>query len=56
MLWEDRGSGNVRSQLISSLGEEPQPEGSTAAVGTDVTPDATERQDDLFSSIILLLM
>lgn len=31
MLWEDRGSGNVRLQLISSLREEPQLEGSTAA-------------------------
>lgn len=48
MLWEDRGSGNVRVQLISSLGEEPQPEGSNAAAGTNMTSDTIERQDDLF--------
>lgn len=56
MLWEDRGSGNVRVQLISSLGEEPHPEMSTAAAGTNVTSDSTERQDDLFLSLFLLLM
>lgn len=56
MLWEDRGSGNVRVQLISSLGEEPQPEGSNAAAGTNMTLDTTERQDDLFSSLLLLLL
>lgn len=56
MLWEDGGSGNVRVQLISSLGEELQPGGSTAAAGTHITSDTTERQDDLFLSLFLLLM
>lgn len=56
MLWEDRGSGNVRVPLISSLWEEPQPEGSNAAAGTNMTSDTTERQDDLFLSLFLLLL
>lgn len=45
MLWEDRGSGNVSVQLISSFGEEDLPERpSAAAAGTNMTSSHTTEQ------------